>query len=363
MSASWLCLETTSKLALYLIVFALLATQCVCLTNAAASYPAIPESRAHINSLTDEIQHKEFDNSNSQQPHSRRKRLIWITDDGRLALPPGTSLTFTPTIALPLVRHPPEGFFSNLTISFPVTIDFDKLGLTDNQNPLGDLPPIFARSFGHTAGLMLSDYMTKYLHFKRKRDLSEQNSIENSKRKYFNNNEQVGDKSEESIKFPQLPERFKHVFHGGERIILYGVVENFLSTFGLNGKACLLRTICEIHSRPLDHFGVFGEMIKLFLTVTKSPFSDLIPEYVKAQEIGEGLIPPAECFPYYKDCPKSIFKAIQNHKYSNILKTEDDEHETASQYTINTQLPNSENAINNEMENDFLKGKNHIYSM
>ena len=55
------------------------------------------------------------------QPHSRKKRLVWITDDGRLALPPGTSLTFTPTIALPLVRHPPEGFFSNLTISFPVT--------------------------------------------------------------------------------------------------------------------------------------------------------------------------------------------------------------------------------------------------
>lgn len=54
-------------------------------------------------------------------PHIRRKRLIWITDDGRLALPPGTALTFTPTISMPLVRHPPEGFFSNLTISFPVT--------------------------------------------------------------------------------------------------------------------------------------------------------------------------------------------------------------------------------------------------
>lgn len=57
-------------------------------------------------------------------PHIRRKRLIWITDDGRLALPPGTALTFTPTISLPLVRHPPEGFFSNLTISFPVTSEY-----------------------------------------------------------------------------------------------------------------------------------------------------------------------------------------------------------------------------------------------
>lgn len=29
------------------------------------------------------------------QPHSRKKRLIWITDDGRLALPPGTVLSIT----------------------------------------------------------------------------------------------------------------------------------------------------------------------------------------------------------------------------------------------------------------------------
>lgn len=31
----------------------------------------------------------------SNQPHSRKKRLIWITDDGRLALPPGTVLSIT----------------------------------------------------------------------------------------------------------------------------------------------------------------------------------------------------------------------------------------------------------------------------
>lgn len=33
--------------------------------------------------------------NDSNQPHSRKKRLIWITDDGRLALPPGTVLSIT----------------------------------------------------------------------------------------------------------------------------------------------------------------------------------------------------------------------------------------------------------------------------
>lgn len=61
--------------------------------------------------------------SSSNEPHSRQKRLIWVTDDGRLALPPGTSLTIAPTLALPFVRYPPDGFFSNISVSLPITCE------------------------------------------------------------------------------------------------------------------------------------------------------------------------------------------------------------------------------------------------
>lgn len=89
------------------------------------------------------------------------------------------------------------------------------MGLTDNQNPLGDLPPIFARSFGHSAGEMLGNYMTKYLHFKRKRDLSNQMKLNSQQTNaHFNIKEHA---NEDLPQFPQLPERFKHIFHGGER--------------------------------------------------------------------------------------------------------------------------------------------------
>lgn len=60
-------------------------------------------------------------NSNSNIPHSRKKRLLWITTDGRLALPPGTRLTITPSLSLPFVRYPPDGFLSNMSISLPFT--------------------------------------------------------------------------------------------------------------------------------------------------------------------------------------------------------------------------------------------------
>lgn len=64
----------------------------------------------------------------------------------------------------------------------------------------------------------------------------------------------------------KLPDEHKHAFHGGERALMYTIVEDFLMTFGMDGKACLLRAICEIHSKTVDHFGLVGEMMKLFFT-------------------------------------------------------------------------------------------------
>lgn len=66
-------------------------------------------------------QNEENQRTESAKAHSRKKRLIWVSDDGRLALPPGTVLSIAPTISLPLVRYPPTGFLSNLTMSFPLT--------------------------------------------------------------------------------------------------------------------------------------------------------------------------------------------------------------------------------------------------
>lgn len=60
-------------------------------------------------------------NANGNKPHSREKRLLWLTTDGRLALPPGTTLVIAPTLGMPFVRYPPDGFLSNMSISLPFT--------------------------------------------------------------------------------------------------------------------------------------------------------------------------------------------------------------------------------------------------
>lgn len=65
------------------------------------------------------------DHPSQGKAHSRQKRLLWITTDGRLALPPGTRLTITPSLSLPFVRYPPDGFLSNMSISLPFTSQYN----------------------------------------------------------------------------------------------------------------------------------------------------------------------------------------------------------------------------------------------
>lgn len=236
------------------------------------------------------------DRTEDDGKHVRRKRLLWITTDGRLALPPGTHLTITPSLSLPFVRYPPDGFLSNMSISLPFSIDFDLLGLTDNQNPYGVLPPLLGRSLGRQAGSYFADYVAHFLDRKR-------NSRSAPPPTYS----------------PKEP-----LFHGGERALIYAVVEDMLTSFGMDGKACILRAICEVHSRSdstIQKYGLVGEILHLFFTASRSPFSKLMMEYVEAENTGREK---KECWRYFKNCQKSLFRSSHN-KYAAMDEEEEEE--------------------------------------
>lgn len=250
------------------LILLLLVSRAIASEVSKPNHPKPPKSSEDIN---DEKNHHDYvPPSSSDVPHSRTKRLIWVTDDGRLALPPGTSLVIAPTLAMPFIRYPPDGFHSNISISIPLTsnvtvyteknqltilnnsvsVDFDKLGLTDNQNPLGTLGPLFARSLSRSAGHVLADYVFKYLKHRTKRD----NRVDNET--------------------PKLPETLKHAFHGGERAILYAVLEDFLSQFGLDG-------IFQIHVpfnklTYFDRFQVMAVFLGQYVKYTRKMFIDSV---------------------------------------------------------------------------------------
>lgn len=51
------------------------------------------------------------------------------------------------------------------------------------------------------------------------------------------------------------------------RAVLYIIVEDLLTSFGMDGKACLLRAICEVHSHSsIQKFGLIGEIVQLFFS-------------------------------------------------------------------------------------------------
>ncbi|XP_050541851.1 uncharacterized protein LOC126905816 [Daktulosphaira vitifoliae] len=260
----------------------------------------------------------------TNQSHSRKKRLIWITTDGRLALPPGTRLTITPSLSLPFVRYPPNGFLSNMSISLPFTIDFDALGLTDNQNPFGAFPPLLARSMGRQAGSVLADYVAQLM---------------------------GGRRSTRSV--PNLPKPIHSYFQGGERALLYSVVEDLLANFGMDGKACLLRAICEVHGHQAIHkFGFIGEFLQLFLTASRSSYADLMEDYVTAESVGKNS---KECYPYFKECPKSLF--TNNHNYSKNEEWSPDE-ETAE--TVDADVDDDQANKITEDQNDSKSGSSKV---
>jgi len=229
--------------------------------------------------------------------HHREKRFIWITKEKRIVLPPGTQLVLTPTLAMPLLRYPPHGIDANITISTPFTIGFDAMGMTDNQNPVGLNPFLMPGipSFG-----------------RKRRD--------------------VDNLMEPSVE--------PHAIHGGERAMLYEVVEEFLFKFGMDGKACLLRAICEMHESPLMGYGLLGEMLELFLTASLSPYSKRLSDYVAAEISGKD---DGECWRYYKECPKSLFGINDgiNNKYTK---------EAQEDNQIISESPKQENAHHSKLK-------------
>lgn len=46
----------------------------------------------------------------------------------------------------------------------------------------------------------------------------------------------------------------------------YNMYEMLMNAKGVNGKQCLLRAICEAAQEPINHGGVFEEILHLFLT-------------------------------------------------------------------------------------------------
>ncbi|XP_045111721.1 uncharacterized protein LOC123504881 [Portunus trituberculatus] len=93
-----------------------------------------------------------------------------------------------------------------------------------------------------------------------------------------------------------------------DRLNLYGVVERLFQRFGLDGRACVLRAVCERASSSLEGAGMMGEVITTILTASLSIASEGMYEYLVAEHNGRTR---GDCWALYPSCPISLFNWLE----------------------------------------------------
>ncbi|XP_037948404.1 uncharacterized protein LOC119679887 [Teleopsis dalmanni] len=80
------------------------------------------------------------------------------------------------------------------------------------------------------------------------------------------------------------------------RLFVYTALENYMSRKNGNGRACLLRSICE--NAQVDHYvGIFGTILNIVLTPGKQQLNSIYTAASEAGKLG------ADCVKLYADCP------------------------------------------------------------
>merc|ERR1711962_1139099 len=108
---------------------------------------------------------------------------------------------------------------------------------------------------------------------------------------------------------------------GGDREMVFQVAEDYLSYVGMDGKQCLLRAICELFETPIQKHGLFGEILQLIFSVSNSiGAAERLADYLEAEEFGKKH---KSCEKYYDGCSKSFFthNAQKMKGAANIEKT------------------------------------------
>ncbi|EAT38687.1 AAEL009434-PA [Aedes aegypti] len=92
--------------------------------------------------------------------------------------------------------------------------------------------------------------------------------------------------------------RVNNDYVDNSRIQLYQILENMFDYGGISGRECVLRTICEIAETPLNHSGMFGELMDVMFTPYEAEHLD--QTYMEARQHG---LNGSNCVEVYKRCP------------------------------------------------------------
>ncbi|PSN41153.1 hypothetical protein C0J52_05212 [Blattella germanica] len=98
---------------------------------------------------------------------------------------------------------------------------------------------------------------------------------------------------------------------------IYTSMEAFFGSIGVDGRACILRTICEAAEATLKHNGIVGELLHVLLTPssTSEPLSAYgDSEYHAAERLGSKV--SDSCHLLYSECTFGILDFVSEIEFS-----------------------------------------------
>ncbi|KAI9563742.1 hypothetical protein GHT06_011206 [Daphnia sinensis] len=98
---------------------------------------------------------------------------------------------------------------------------------------------------------------------------------------------------------------------------IYKSIEGALQVAGMDGKACLLRTICEMQQNQLGQYTLAGEFATLLLTPKKGEtgFTGFLHDYLEAEKVGRSL--NQSCSDSFPRCPLSLIEYFRSYGTNN----------------------------------------------
>ncbi|XP_050698013.1 uncharacterized protein LOC126986157 isoform X2 [Eriocheir sinensis] len=100
---------------------------------------------------------------------------------------------------------------------------------------------------------------------------------------------------------------------GEDQAGIFRAVEASLAGVGVDGRACLLRLICHLQSRPIGQYTVVGEVLMLLFT-PKREAVDFLQDYQEAEMAG---LDGGDCASLYPSCPFSLPPALMPALYED----------------------------------------------
>jgi len=97
---------------------------------------------------------------------------------------------------------------------------------------------------------------------------------------------------------------------GDDQYNLFRSLEKSLQRTGIDGKACLLRAICEMQQNPINHYSIMGEIATALLTPKRAK-GNFMKDYLDAEYAGQA--DSSSCSSLYHTCPVSLFDFMRTY--------------------------------------------------